>query len=694
MLGWLARISKMLFAWVRLRPIAAVRPGGASSQANAQHEEILPKRHPASPTVAAPPVLPRPPAAQLPIPQVTEDVVQVHVAAAFAKEPGGETVSIGGLADDGTQEDVGLPLAIGIAENVSVLDDDAVSSPSTVFDEFIEPAAVASILDTPVSNTELKTWRKMLVGPSVNDGEPASAAAPTPAGAQDISVPAAGAVDQMRVEQIVCDGVEGASHTDALLADGSSSETAQPVAKVAVEMPGEIVDGSSSCDPEFFPADDGLPSTRSDVSLASPAPYRPRLRQRSGDASLSARTATRRIREIGALDADLVVFFQPGGWGISISVLLRRGVGGPDEVNVRVDGDSVNVLAIDDTFFEPLHLSGVEGALRDGIAIETADTPPLRWSRTQRVLHVFSERPGISGFASVPRVVIGQENVILCTNEVGAEVLDFCRAADAEAPIEVAGPGVPSGWRCFRSYRPKRPAQELGIEEILLALNPKPDAAIELSGGISISRGTWITDRPPVIRLVGVQPTDGELTIDDQPASLADGGWVSSNWSALGRHVIRYAGLSRSYEIVEPEDHWDTWSAHPGLHFSACGAAVSTLSGARSIVLPAAGCWLLGAHPGQTAWAVPSVYGSAIAAPAFEPVWAILPRVGRTRTAPRLLASNAPPQQPAPRAAPAAVRQWRQLLRNGPPHLAAPEADALWQLYRHAARALKQRRRR
>lgn len=260
--------------------------------------------------------------------------------------------------------------------------------------------------------------------------------------------------------------------------------------------------------------------------------------------------------------------------------------------------------------------------------------------------------------------------------------------------MEVNGPGVPSGWRCFRGYRPKWPAKEQGVGEILLALNPKPDAAIELSGGISISRSTWIADRPPVIRLVGVQPTDGELTIDGQPAFLADGGWVASNWSALGRHVIRYAGLSRSYEIVAPEDHWDIWSAHPGLQFSACGAAVSTPSGTRSIVLPTAGCWLLGAHPGQTAWAAPAVYGSAIAAPAFEPVWAILPRVGRTRTAPRLLASKELPKQPLPGATVAAVRQWCQFLRNGPPHLAAPDADAIWQRYRDAARALKQRRRR
>ena len=425
-----------------------------------------------------------------------------------------------------------------------------------------------------------------------------------------------------------------------------------------------------------------------------PARYRPRLRERSKGTAPAPRVSTQQARDSGALDADLSIFFQPGGWGITVSVLLRRGAGVPEEVVVRIGEDTVSVMAIDDGFFEPVPLLGIGNALREGVAVETIDAPRRRWIRTKRTLHVFSERAGISGFASVARSVIGQENVLLCADEIGTDVLNFCQATGAEALVEVAGPGVAAGWRCFRGYRPKRPAQQDGADEILLALNPLPDAAIDLSGGISIGRGIWIPDRPPVIRLIGIDPMDGELTIDGQTAVPATGGWNSLNWDVPGRHVVRYGGLSRSYEIVAPEDNWEFWNAHPGEHFCACGAAVTSTSGIRSVVLPTAGCWLLGAQPGQAAWAAPSAYGSAIASPAFEPVWAILPRIGKTRQAPRLLASTVPPLEPAPQAASVAVLHWRQLVRNAAPRLEAPEADGLWQQYRRAAQALKRRRRR
>ena len=686
MLSWLVRVFKRFLARTGLRPIVALRPGSSIGRANEQHEAILVREPEAAPSTVLPQVASQLPVAVPEIPQTKEDLVRVETVAAVSEMQGGRTAPVGRPMDAGKQAEE-LPSALQVAANVPVFEGAAVPLPSTPCNELIDSAISES---AHASRRELSGQRRTSAN-SPDERDDRIPAAPTEMkNAWDIPAAVAEAGNQMSLG-IVCETVARTEQTEAVLGHESDSHTEQLTAQPATGMPSEIAEVSTSGDSGFplSPVIRAKPT-----SAPSPAPYRPRLRQRSGGGSFQVRTATRPAREISALDADLVVFFQPGGWGISVSVLMRRGVGGPEEVNVRVDGASVNVLAIDDAFFEPLPLSDIEGALRDGITIETADPPPLRWIRTRRVLHVFSERPGIPGFASVPRVVIGQENVILCANEAGAEILDYCRATDSETPTEVTGPGVPSGWRCFRGYRPKRPAQEQGIEESLLALNPKPDAAIELSGGISINRGTWITDRPPAIRLVGVQPVDGELTIDGQPAILTDDGWVASNWSALGRHVIRYAGLSRSYEIVAPEDHWDTWSAHSGLQFSACGAAVSTLSGTRSIVLSADGCWLLGAHPGQTAWAAPAVYGSAIAAPEFEPVWAIFPRVGRTPTAPRLLVSNALPQQPVARATLAAMRQWRQLLRSGPPRLVAPDADALWQQYRVAARALKKWRRR
>jgi hypothetical protein len=395
-----------------------------------------------------------------------------------------------------------------------------------------------------------------------------------------------------------------------------------------------------------------------------------------------------------ALDADLLVFFQPGGWGIAMSVLLRRGADGPEEAVVRLAADIASVLAIDETFYEPLPLASIDAALRDGLVIEAAAAPQRRWVRTRRTLHVFSERPGVAGFASLPRVVIGQENVVLCTTEACSAVLDLCRATGADTPLEVAGSGIPAGWQCFRNYWPKRPASLDGVEEFLLALNPMPDAAIELCGGIPVGRSTWIADRPPVIRLIGAEATEGEVTIDGGPAVHTEQGWMAPGWNAPGRHLVRYLGLSRSYEIAVPEDRWDFWPAHQAEGLYACGAAVTDASGTRSLVLRVPGCWLLGPQPGQIAWAAPSAYGSAIATPLFDPVWAILPRVGRTRPRPRMLVHSTPPLETSQGTPQAALRQWREILRNSVAKLQDLEADALWQQYRRAASALKERRRR
>jgi hypothetical protein len=394
------------------------------------------------------------------------------------------------------------------------------------------------------------------------------------------------------------------------------------------------------------------------------------------------------------MDADLMLAFHPGGWGIALSLLLRRSEGMPEEAAFRVGGETIHAVAIDESHFEPLPFPDAASALQDGIAIESVGTLRRRWVRTGRTLHLFSERPGIPGFASVPRAVIGQENVILCTEAATDVVLGFCQSIGADLPAEVTGPGLVEGWRCFRGYRPKHPTAVNGAAEILLALNPMPDAVVALSEGVSISRGTWIADRPPSIRIVGVEPGEGDVSIDGQPATLDGDRWTAPGWNLPGPHTVRYGGLSRSYEIVDLEEGWDEWAAHSVQDFFVCGAAVSGRSSDPAMVLPVSECWLIGAEPGQVCRAVSRLYGNAIAAPYFKPVWAISPRAGRSRQAPRLLAPGAAPRQPASRLVAGSVSQWRQLVRDAPQGLAEPEADALWQLYRQAARALRPERRR
>jgi hypothetical protein len=119
--------------------------------------------------------------------------------------------------------------------------------------------------------------------------------------------------------------------------------------------------------------------------------YRPRLREPTiaaspSNASLRGNSGAR------PLDADLMLIFQPGGWDIALSLLLRRSDGMPEEVAVSIGGEAIRALAIDQTYFEPLSFPDVAFALQDGITVETIGALRRRWMRTGRALHIFSER--------------------------------------------------------------------------------------------------------------------------------------------------------------------------------------------------------------------------------------------------------------------------------------------------------------
>jgi hypothetical protein len=399
---------------------------------------------------------------------------------------------------------------------------------------------------------------------------------------------------------------------------------------------------------------------------------------------------------MGSLEADILLAFQPGGWGIAISLLLRRPEGLPEEIAVQLSGQVLDLSVIDEGLFEPIALDDVGAALLQGVAVESVGEGSRRWVRTGRPLHVFTERPGIYGFAGVPRVVIGQENVILCEAAIAARVLDFCELTGSDGPAEIVGPGLPTGWRCFRGYRPRCPGA-WDDDDTFLALSPLPDAAIELSGGVAITRSAWISGRPPVLHILGSEPGPGEVTIDLQPATRGETGqWTAPGWDTLGTHAVRYAGLLRRYEIAEVQDSWEWWPAHVGPDVDLAGALAGAHGGHRpAVVLQDREAWLLGPRPGDVVRVAASTgAASAVAAPGFDPVWAVPPKA-RRRPIPRLLDSLQPPQAPASGTRPEAIGLWRQIVRGAAtgPAAGGGAAAELWQQYRSAAHLIKRRSR-
>jgi hypothetical protein len=457
------------------------------------------------------------------------------------------------------------------------------------------------------------------------------------------------------------------------------------------DQPGDQDDAAAEEEPAATTGQDPVAAPR------LPSPYRPNLRERTAarvprsPAPQPAAPAPQAAS--GSLEADLVLVFQPGGWGIELSLLLRRPADLPEQISVNLAGEVVDLAAIDDGLFEPASISDPVSALTQGVAAQSVGGSTRRWVRSGRQLHVFTERPGVFGFASAPRVVIGQENIILCEAAFADQVLNMCHLAGSTPPQDVEGPGLPPGWRCLRGYHPRWPGSWVD-DDIFLALSPLPDAAIELAGGIAVSRSAWIRGRPPVIRILGSEPGPGDVTIDLAPATQEAGGhWTAPGWETPGHHAVRFAGLLRHYEIVEVDGRWDWWAAHPGSGIALAGALASTGTGRPAIVVRDSGGWLLGAQPGEALRTSNAPFSAgAFGSPNFVPVWALPARTKR-RPAASLLDSRAPPQAP-PAAAPAeAIRLWRQLIRDAAssPATGGNLAAQLWLAYREAARLLKRR---
>lgn len=398
-----------------------------------------------------------------------------------------------------------------------------------------------------------------------------------------------------------------------------------------------------------------------------------------------------------AMEADFLLSFHPGDWGLDIAALLRRPAGSPEQLEISDGGKAVALERIDDSLFEPLPISDLASSLAKGFAAETASGPRLRWTRTGRRLHVFSERSGVPGFATVPRVIIGQENAALCTTEFAAAMLEQIIATGAPQPSEIEGPGLPAGWVCWRGIRPAHPHQPAGDDELLNALDPRADAAIEFAGGMTVARGQWIEGYPPSVRIVGTGPAPGEVTINGTPAAVgADSGWTAPGWDAEGVHQVEYLGIRRSYSIVRVATSWPWWAAHGSSGIELAGALGSAFGRQPPLILADPTLWLVGARPGEICRAIHHPGTSGVyAAPVFEPVWAIARKSSRQRPQPTLIGVAVPPQ-PAVLGTPAAsIRTWSQIIRNAGPTGSSHDRmeAAVWRQFVAAARSVRRHRR-
>ena len=367
------------------------------------------------------------------------------------------------------------------------------------------------------------------------------------------------------------------------------------------------------------------------------APARPRPHD-------AAQVHTSRAERDRAAPIEIRLTFEHGGF-CQVSLLPRRIDGMPEELEVSGSGNPPGLMALDEDWYQDVILPNLGGLLRAGI--EWAGILPeggqARSTLSGRELYVLASHNSLYGFVSTPRLVLGEEHVVLCIEDRLNEVQAAIAMTGSTEPVLLnSESGVPAGWIGLRGVVPRRPVAVLVEADILNALRPRPEIEIALEGGIRIDRQAWLSGFPPVVRLRGDTSTTSILTIDGIEASVGPGGSYSApGWDSPGEHSIWCTSGTRTYAIRSGAEDWQSWEAYtwslgepsPGDMQSrpaVCGVLVhpprAARNGSRPIVVPASNPVLIGAAPGEIETCKPRHdlrAGLCVGFPWFDPVWAV-----------------------------------------------------------------------
>jgi hypothetical protein len=345
-----------------------------------------------------------------------------------------------------------------------------------------------------------------------------------------------------------------------------------------------------------------------------------------------------------ALPIEVRLVFEKAGF-CRLSLLPRRTTGMPLEFAVVGSGDPPELLALQDEWYQDVVLPGIGRLLIEGIewvgALPNGGTGRL--SLAGRGLYVLARHGELNGFVSTPRLVLGEEHVVLCVGECLEQVRAAIALTESPEPALLnADSGIPASWVGLRGVRPRRPVAPSVDGDILDALRPLADVEIALEGGIRIDRQTWLSGFPPTIHLLGDTSTAGVIMIDGREARQSpDGGYVVLGWDSPGDHSVWCTSTSRTYSIRCGAEEWEPWDAYawslgePSASATQarpaiCGVLVRppklARPDSRPTVVAASNPILIGARPGEIEVCTPrgDVRASlCVGFPWFEPIWAI-----------------------------------------------------------------------
>lgn len=445
-------------------------------------------------------------------------------------------------------------------------------------------------------------------------------------------------------------GAQSRAGDDARAAEREAQRQAEAARRRAEEEPRNAAGlDAQAADTSGGSIEGGSPGGRATTPTApgftprAPRQYRPTARAPASQRGSAPPSAEREVRD-RAMPIEVRLEFEKAGF-CRLSLLPRRSAEMPVEFAVAGSGDPPALLALQDEWYQDVVLPDLGRLLIEGI--EWAGALPNggagRLSLSGRDLYVLARHGELNGFVSTPRLVLGEEHVVLCV----ANLLPQVRAAIAltespEAAHLNSDSGIPAGWAGLRGVRPRRPVAPSPDGDILDALRPLPDVEIALNGGIRIDRQTWLSGFPPAIQLLGDTSSAGVVVIDGQEASPSpDAVYVVPGWDSPGEHAVSCTSSSRTYTIRSGAEEWEPWDAYawslgepsasgtqpqPAI----CGVLLLAPQAARPdsrpTVVAASNPVLIGARPGEIevcAHRVDVRAGLCVGFPWFAPIWAI-----------------------------------------------------------------------
>ncbi len=472
------------------------------------------------------------------------------------------------------------------------------------------------------------------------------------------------------------------------------------------------------------PAGRSAPRTRA-PRYRAPAAGPPAARQPPPPSRTEAKGGETEAGGSRALPIELRLLFERGDY-CRVTLLPRRTSGLPEELTLRTPTGTVDLVALQDDWYQDIAPDDLSALLRDGVVWRDEDTGQ-EWLLSGREIFVLAPGTAHRGLVPSPRLVLGREHAVLCATPRLPAVEAVLRQAGCDGWTQLdENDGAPRGWVVLRGVVPRDPVPLVDNADILNVLRPLPQIEIALEGGICLAYASWLAAHPPTIRVYGDPDHSRSVLIDGQEATASDDGcYTAPGWDSVGAHQVWCNGASRTYSLLRREPSSQMWAAfsfpspgsRAGERIAICGPLVRAFTDSdpageeatREVLqVPPANPVLLGALPGQVLVTHPrqDVRGAqCIVSSSFAPVWALPSqpllcnkKENRVRLVGEPLAPGDCPGAPHAPASRSSIEQWCRAIRDaGRKGLAVepatPAATELWGRYKRYARDLWRRSR-